>query len=89
VRRIFYFLATNAAVMLVASIIIQFLPAEYRNQHGSFLVIALVAGFGGSIVSLLMSKSMAKRSAGVMVIESPRNETEQWLVQTAYLILRT
>jgi len=82
VRRIFYFLATNAAVMLVASIIIQFLPAEYRNQHGSFLVIALVAGFGGSIVSLLMSKSMAKRSACVMVIESPRNETEQWLVQT-------
>lgn len=81
-RRIFYFLATNAAVMLVASIIIQFLPAEYRNQHGSFLVIALVFGFGGSIVSLLMSKSMAKRSAGVMVIESPRNESERWLVDT-------
>ncbi len=81
-RRIFYFLATNAAVLLVASIIIQFLPAEYRNQHGSFLVIAIVAGFGGSIVSLLMSKSMAKRSAGVMVIESPRNETERWLVDT-------
>ncbi|WP_189402348.1 protease HtpX [Arenicella chitinivorans] len=81
-RRIFYFLATNAAIMIVAGIIIQFLPAEYRTQDGQFLVIALVAGFGGSIVSLLMSKSIAKRAAGVYVIESPRNETEKWLVTT-------
>ncbi|GHA16878.1 protease HtpX [Arenicella chitinivorans] len=68
--------------MIVAGIIIQFLPAEYRTQDGQFLVIALVAGFGGSIVSLLMSKSIAKRAAGVYVIESPRNETEKWLVTT-------
>lgn len=81
-RRIFYFLATNAAILLVASIIIQFLPAELRNQHSSFLVIALVFGFGGSIVSLLMSKSMAKRAAGVHIIDTPRNETENWLVTT-------
>ena len=58
-RRIFYFLATNAAIMIVVSIIIQFLPAEYRSQNGVFLVFALVAGFGGSIVSLLMSKSLS------------------------------
>ena len=81
-RRIFYFLATNAAIMIVAGIIIQFLPAEYRTQDGQFLVIALVAGFGGSIVSLLMSKSIAKRAAGVYIIENPRNETEKWLLTT-------
>ncbi len=81
-RRIFYFLATNAAILLVVSIVIQFLPAEYRTQDGTFLVFAAVAGFGGSIVSLLMSKSMAKRSAGVQLITNPRSETEQWLVRT-------
>jgi len=68
--------------MIVVSIVIQFLPAEYRTQNGVFLVFALVAGFGGSIVSLLMSKSMAKRGAGVQVIETPRNETETWLMNT-------
>ena len=81
-RRIFYFLATNAAIMLVVSIIIQFLPPEYRNQNGTFLVFALVAGFGGSIFSLLMSKTMAKRGAGVQVITEPGNDTERWLVST-------
>lgn len=81
-RRIFYFLATNAAIMIVVSIIIQFLPAEYRTQNGTFLVFALVAGFGGSIFSLLMSKRMAKRGAGVQIIETPSNETEAWLVST-------
>ena len=68
--------------MLVVSIIIQFLPNEYRTQNGTFLVFAAVAGFGGSIVSLLMSKWMAKRSAGVQVIEQPRNQTEEWLLRT-------
>lgn len=81
-RRIFYFLATNAAIMLVVSVIIQFLPPEYRNQDGTFLVFALVAGLGGSVFSLLMSKSMAKRMAGVQMIGEPRNETERWLLQT-------
>ncbi|MEM7361270.1 MAG: protease HtpX [Pseudomonadota bacterium] len=81
-RRIFYFLATNAAIMVVVSIIIQFLPPEYRSQNGTFLVFAAVAGFGGSIVSLLMSKSLAIRGAGVQLIGEPRNETERWLLQT-------
>ena len=81
-RRIFYFLATNAAVMIVVSIIMMFLPAEYQTGDISFLIMALIFGFGGSIVSLLMSKSMAKRGAGVQVIEVPRNETEQWLLTT-------
>ena len=81
-RRIFYFLATNAAIMLVVSIIIQFLPPEYRNQNGTFMVFALVAGFGGSVFSLLMSKGMAKRAAGVQIITEPRNDTERWLLET-------
>lgn len=81
-RRIFYFLATNAAIMLVVSIIIQFLPPEYRNQNGTFMVFALVAGFGGSVFSLLTSKSMAKRAAGVQMIAEPRNDTERWLLET-------
>jgi heat shock protein HtpX len=82
VRRIFYFIATNAAIMVVVSIIVQFLPAEYRNQNGTFLVFALVAGFGGSIISLLLSKSMAIRGAGVQLIKEPRNNTERWLLDT-------
>ncbi len=81
-RRIFYFLATNAAIMLVVSIVLQFLPAEFRTHNGKFLTFAIVAGFGGAIVSLLMSKSMAKRGAGVQMIENPSNETEAWLMST-------
>ena len=81
-RRIAYFLATNAAILVVMGIVIQFLPAEYRSQNGSFLVIAVLFGFGGSIISLLMSKSMAKRSAGVQMITEPRNDTERWLMET-------
>src|SRR5690242_11960281 len=46
------------------------------------LVMAALFGFGGSIVSLLMSKWMAKRTTGAMVIETPRNEAEQWLLET-------
>lgn len=81
-RRILYFLATNAAIMVVVSIIMLFLPAEWRNQNTSFLIMALLFGFGGSIVSLLMSKSMAIRGAGVELISEPRNDTEQWLLNT-------
>ncbi len=81
-RRIFYFLATNAAIMVVVSIVMMFLPPELRNQNTSFLIMALVFGFGGSIVSLLMSKSMAIRGAGVQLITEPRNDTEQWLLST-------
>ncbi len=81
-RRILYFLATNAAIMVVVSIIMMFMPPELRNQNTSFLIMALLFGFGGSIVSLLMSKSMAIRGAGVELITEPRNETEQWLLST-------
>ena len=74
------------AVMIVLSIVLQFvmqlLPPELQNQNTSFLIIAAVFGFGGSFVSLLLSKSMAMRAAGVQLIKEPRNDTERWLVQT-------
>lgn len=81
-RRIFYFLATNAAIMAVMSVILFFLPEQFRTQSTTFLIFALVAGFGGSIFSLLMSKRMAKRSTGLVMIEEPRNEIEKWLIDT-------
>lgn len=81
-RRIFYFLATNAAIMVVVSIIMMFLPAELRTNDTSFLIMAVLFGFGGSLISLFMSKSMAIRGAGVELIKEPRNDTEQWLLST-------
>ena len=81
-RRIFYFLATNMAIMVVVSIVMMFLPAELRTRDISFYIMALLFGFGGSIISLLMSKSMAIRGAGVELIKEPRNETEAWLLRT-------
>ena len=83
-RRAFYFIATNAAVMAVASVIILLLPAEIRANHGIFMVIAAVKGIGGAWFSLMRSKQGAKRDAGVYVIESPRNETEDWLLTTVH-----
>ncbi len=84
-KRVFLFLATNLAVVLVLSVVLNIVYAVTGIQHGSLsglLVLAAVFGFGGSFISLLMSKSMALRSVGARVIESPRNELEHWLLQT-------
>lgn len=84
-KRIGLFLATNLAVMLVFSIVLNIIYAVTDLQPGSLnglLVMALLFGFGGSLISLFMSKSMALRSVGGMVIEHPRNETEHWLMET-------
>lgn len=84
-KRILLFLATNLAVMLVLSIVLSILfkvlGIDSRSMSG-LLVFAAVFGFGGSFISLLMSKWMAKRSTGAVVITQPRNATEQWLVNT-------
>ena len=80
-NRIFLFLATNLAVLALVSIVMSILGVN-PNQFGGLLVMAALFGFGGSIISLLMSKWMAKRSTGAHVIEQPRNEAEQWLVAT-------
>ncbi|WP_024873056.1 protease HtpX [Tolumonas lignilytica] len=84
-KRVLLFLATNLAVMLVLSIVLSVLSRFFGiNPRGSsgLLLMAMVFGFGGSIISLLMSKWMAKRAYGIQPIEQPRTEVEYWLVNT-------
>jgi len=79
--RIALFLATNLAVLVLAGIIMSILGV-HPGQMGGLLVIAALFGFGGSIVSLLMSKGAAKRATRAQVIAEPRNDTERWLLST-------
>ncbi len=84
-KRVVLFLLTNLAVMLVLGIVLSIVMSVLGISHrslGGILVIATVFGFGGSFISLFMSKWMAKKSTGAHVIEQPRSETEQWLVTT-------
>jgi heat shock protein HtpX len=85
--RIVLLLATNVAVMVVASIIFNLFglnkfTAEYGIDYGGMLVFCALFGFGGAFVSLAMSKWVAKRSTGAHVITEPRNELESWLFST-------
>ncbi|WP_066096572.1 protease HtpX [Xanthomonas massiliensis] len=79
--RIFLFLATNLAVLILAGIVMSILGVNPAQMSG-LLVMAAIFGFGGSLISLLMSKFVAKRATGAQVIEQPRNATERWLVET-------
>ena len=81
-KRIFLFLATNIAVLVVVRIILAVLGINGTDQVGSLLVYSAVVGFSGSIISLLMSKTVAKNSVGAEVITTPRNEEEAWLLET-------
>ena len=86
-KRIVLFILTNLAVMLVLSITLSVLGVGKVTgpgglNIGALMVLSLVMGFTGSIISLLMSKMMAKWSTGAHVIETPANATEQWLVNT-------
>lgn len=86
-KRIFLFLMTNLAIMLVLSVSMRVLGVEpYLNANGlnlgSLLIFAGVMGMGGSLISLALSKWMAKTSVGAVVIETPANATEIWLVDT-------
>jgi heat shock protein HtpX len=86
-KRIVLFLATNLAVGIVLSIALSLLGAD-RFLVGTGLniptlvVFSLIVGFGGSIISLLISKMMAKMMTGAHVIDSPATADEQWLVAT-------
>jgi heat shock protein HtpX len=86
-KRILLFVLTNIAVVAVLSIVLsvlgvnRFLTAQGLNV-GMLLVFSLVVGFTGSIISLLISKPMAKWSTGANVITQPMNSTEQWLLET-------
>jgi heat shock protein HtpX len=78
--RILLFAATNLAVMLVIGIVLSVLGVGRGGGLGQLLVMSLVVGFTGSIISLLMSKPMAKWSTGAQIIETPRTDHERWLV---------
>jgi len=92
-KRIFLFLLTNIAILVVLSVTIAVIEAVFGvnlsqldetgglNMQG-LLIFAALLGFGGSFISLAMSKWMAKRMTGAQVIEQPRSATEQWLVET-------
>ncbi|SDL42025.1 Heat shock protein. Metallo peptidase. MEROPS family M48B [Franzmannia pantelleriensis] len=85
--RILLFLATNLGVILVASITLRLLGVEpYLNAQGlnmnSLLIFCFIFGMAGSMISLFISKWMAKRSTGTVVIEQPSNSTEKWLLDT-------
>ena len=88
-KRVALFLATNLAVILVLSIVLRLLGVDSildeRNvgiDYQALLILSLVIGFGGSFISLAMSKWMAKRTTGARVITQPANAAESWLLAT-------
>jgi heat shock protein HtpX len=92
-KRVALFLITNLAILVVLSITISVLERVFGvnlnqldPQGGlnmqALLIFAAILGFGGSFISLALSKFMAKRMTGAVVIEQPRNHTEQWLLET-------
>ncbi len=91
--RIILFLATNLAVVLVASITLRLLGVEpYLNANGlnmnSLLIFCFVFGMAGSLISLLLSKKMAKMSTRAHVIDQPRDANERWLLDTVTELAR-
>ena len=87
-KRIFLFVITNLAILLMLSITLRLLGVDrILNEQGgidfnSLLIMAAVIGFGGSFISLAMSKWSAKHMTGAVVIEQPSDPTERWLVET-------
>lgn len=87
--RILLFLATNVAIMVVISVTFRLLGIQgtlasngVDLDYNALLVMSAIIGFGGSFISLAISKWMAKRATGAQVIEQPSNDTEAWLVET-------
>ena len=85
--RVALFLATNFAILLLVSLLFKLFgldmrAAQYGTNLGSLLLMCAVFGFAGSFISLALSKWMAKRTTGMMMISQPRNEAEQWLFNT-------
>ena len=81
--RIGLFLVTNAAVLVVLSIVLNVLGLNQPGQGSTSIVLfAALFGMGGSLISLLLSKTMAMRAVGAQIIETPRSAGEQWLLTT-------
>jgi len=90
-KRILLFVLSNVAVLLVLSVVLSLLGVNQimsadgtRLDLGSLLVFSAVVGFTGSLISLAMSKWIAKFSTGAHVISNPRNSSESWLLNTVY-----
>ena len=86
-KRIFLFLMTNVAVVVVLGIVASLLGVNrYLTANGlnltALLGFAFVMGFGGAFISLLMSKTVAKMSMGVQIINQPQNADQAWIVET-------
>ena len=86
-KRIFLFVVTNLAVMLVLGVVASVLGVDrYLTSNGlnlaTLLGFSLVMGFGGAIISLLLSKTMAKWSTGAQVITQPQSADEAWILET-------
>ena len=86
-KRVFYFLITNLAIVLVLSITMRLLGVEpFLNANGlnfnSLLIFASVMGFGGAFISLAISKWSAKQMSGAVTIENPKTSDEIWLMNT-------
>jgi heat shock protein HtpX len=84
-KRIFLFILTNLAVLALLSLVLFIVESVFRvhlmqGGTGSLLIFAAIFGFGGSLISLALSKWTAKRMMGVRVIQSPQTELERWLV---------
>lgn len=79
--RIVLFLATNMAILILLGIVMSLLGLDSRSTSG-LLLMAAIFGMGGSLISLALSKWIAKKSTGAKVIEIPSNPTEQWLSDT-------
>ncbi len=84
-KRVFLFIATNLAVMLVIGIVANLLGVNrFQSKTGlnlpMLLAFSALIGFTGAIISLLISKWMAKFSTGAKVITDPQNDTERWLI---------
>ena len=91
--RILLFLGTNLAVIVVASITLRLLGVDgYLSNQGinfnALLIFAFIFGMAGSMISLFISKWMAKRATGTVIIETPSNATEQWLLDTVAELAR-
>src|ERR1035438_2617737 len=86
-KRILLFIMTNLAVLALLSVVVFIIEQVFhirlgQGGLGSLMVMAAVFGFGGALISLLLSKWIAKRTMGVQVISEPRSEPEQWLIGT-------
>ncbi|HUN24967.1 MAG TPA: protease HtpX [Steroidobacteraceae bacterium] len=86
-KRILLFLATNLAILIILSAVVELFGldtylARAGTNLGGLLLIAAVFGFGGSFLSLLLSKWLAKRALGVRIIAQPADAAEQWLVES-------